>query len=231
MEFYEANPIECWKRACAYLLDNGRQTYNLIATFSAAEAEDEMPMEHYNPTLVDANGDDIFDVANTIFPAKTFRNAMNRGLSRAQFYERYLRAHRRTRYKSWGTYFERFIQLGASRTNQLELLIEKRGLWPTNPKAALYLHTTSMEIDPPRTRGGPCLQYVQFCCGGAGRVDLVAVYRNHDYFNKALGNYFGLSRLLNFFCLQGGGNPGNVTCIGIHAFAASAMKQRALVSL
>lgn len=159
MEIEAANPADCWKAAASHLIENGLEDFNLVAKFSALAATDESPMESFNPRSLDPSADDIFDVANTIFPAKTHQNATKNNLSRQEFYERYLRAHRRARRRSWGTYFERFIRLGDSGVNQLELVIKKRTAWPGNPRAALYMHTTSMEIDRPQTRGGPCLQF------------------------------------------------------------------------
>jgi len=55
-------------------------------------------------------------------------------------------------------------------------------------------------------------------CHRDGTIDLFAVYRNQDYFNKALGNFVGLADLLNFVCQQSGRRPGKLICNAAHAF-------------
>jgi hypothetical protein len=61
-------------------------------------------------------------------------------------------------------------------------------------------------------------------------LDLVAVYRNHDFLNKALGNFLGLGRLLNFIALEGGKRPGRVICHSVHAYVERTTMFRALLA-
>ena len=56
-----------------------------------------------------------------------------------------------------------------------------------------------------RPLGGPCLNYiaVQAEPGQAGQpltLGLLAVYRNHDFLERAYGNYWGLCNLLDVPC-------------------------------
>jgi thymidylate synthase len=89
--------------------------------------------------------------------------------------------------------------------------------WKTNSRAAFALHLSSADLDNPRPRGGPCLQYVQFIRNGERELSLSAVYRSHDYFQKALGNFVGLTRLLKFVCHHSGMQPGTLTCLSTYA--------------
>ena len=90
--------------------------------------------------------------------------------------------------------------------------------WQGNHKAAFVLHLTSPETDGPRSRGGPCLQYVQVLCPTSSTVALMAVYRSHDYFNKALGNFVGLGRLLSYICEATERTPAGLVCHSVSAF-------------
>jgi thymidylate synthase len=49
-------------------------------------------------------------------------------------------------------------------------------------------------------------------------LSLAAVYRSHDYVLKALGNFIGLSRLLNYVCSKTGHSVGTLTCLSAYAF-------------
>ena len=212
MHFSHASPVDAWQAVVAHLRANG-DVFGVLVSFQATLA-DEAKMAVFDPRRFGVRHDRISDVANTIFPLKTRLNSV----SRPDFYARYLKAHSRCRRQSWGTYFERFVAFGDTRVNQVERVITALTHWKKVPKAALLMHTSSAETDSLKLRGGPCLQYVQFNCPGGNRVDLLAVYRNHDYFNKALGNFFGLARLLHFVCEESGREPGLVTCVSAHAY-------------
>jgi hypothetical protein len=71
-----------------------------------------------------------------------------------------------------------------------------------------------------RPLGGPCLNYlaVQAEPGNRRQIGLLAVYRNHDFLERAYGNYWGLCNLVRFLAKEVGGDPGPLTCISSHAF-------------
>lgn len=225
----ENSPLAAWKSASDYLIVNKGEAYNIQVSFFCSEASDETPLQKYDPRKVLGKKFDCArDVANTIFPAKTWANSE----TREDFYERYQRAHKRNRKTSWGTYFERLIVFGNKKINQLERVINALTNWKRNCKAALVMHISSPETDNLRILGGPCLQYVQFNCPNKKQIDLVAVYRNHDYCNKVLGNFFGLSRLLKFVAEESGRLPGKVSCLSIHAYIETSLKkQKELITI
>lgn len=219
----EISPLEAWRTACSRLIAHGGESFNLLVSFPCNAAADETAMITYDPRQVLGPGfDRARDVANTVFPAKTRQNSVGRG----DFYKRYERAHRRGSKKGWGTYFGRFIAFGETRVNQLERVVHALTTWQKSYRAALLMHTSSAETDNLRPLGGPCLQYVQFGCPDHTRIDLLAVYSNHDYCNKVLGNFFGLSRLLNFVCEESAKTSGMVTCLSIHAYFDTSIKKQ-----
>ncbi|HEY9869885.1 MAG TPA: hypothetical protein V6D08_12020 [Candidatus Obscuribacterales bacterium] len=219
----EDSPLTAWRAACAHLFAKGGEDFNLFVSFPCASAANEQPLKDYNPRSVLGEDYDVArDVANTIFPSKTLANSRTRD----DFYKRYLRAHSRRPTKSWGTYFQRLIAFGCSEVNQIERVIDALTTWKNTYRAALIMHTSSAETDTLRPLGGPCLQYVQFNCPNARLIDLLAVYRNHDYCNKVLGNYYGLSRLLKFISDQSGRQSGKVCCLSAHAYYNTSMRNQ-----
>lgn len=217
----QVSPVDAWKEAATQLLaQKDREAFNVLVSFPAGAAADESAMESHDPrTFLGSGFDRARDVANTIFPQKTWDNSD----SRPSFYKRYALAHARGKKKGWGTYFGRFIAFGQKNVNQLERVVQALEKWEGVHRAAFFMHSSSAETDGLRTRGGPCLQYVQFCCPNSKQIDLVAVYRNHDYCNKVLGNYFGLSRLLRFVCDETEHEVGTVSCLSVHAYSATSL--------
>ena len=222
-----SSPLEVWQVGSEHLINHGGSDYNVLLAFPCASALNEAPLETHDPSVsLGGNFDSARDVANTIFPKKTWANSG----SRQTLYSRYLRAHRMGRKKQWGTYFGRMIRFGQTEVNQLERLIEALNTWQTLHRAALVVHLSSSETDKLRHLGGPCLQYLQFNCPTRGTVDLVAIYRNHDYSNKVLGNLYGLARLLRFVCDQTDCTAGTVVVHSIHAYLSASMaKQKILI--
>jgi thymidylate synthase len=71
-----------------------------------------------------------------------------------------------------------------------------------------------------RPLGGPCLNYiaVQLDTSPQLTLGLLAVYRNHDFLERAYGNYWGLCNLLRFLAAEVGAAPGPLTCVSSHAY-------------
>jgi thymidylate synthase len=123
----------------------------------------------------------------------------------------------------WGTYFHRLIAYGGKK-NQLELTIEKLKHWPRYT-TALVFHLSCPLVDQPRTRGGPCWHYGELIWHKGDVLDLVVVYRNHDFFNKALGNFIALGQLLAFIAKESGKTTGRLVCHSVHAYSANPMSK------
>lgn len=200
-----------------YMLSNG-PIFNLIAEIGSPLDFDMNALRSLEGARKSLGVESISNVVNTIFPGKTWANS---GRDRAVFYDRYSRIfqilHRRDP-SSWGTYFARMTSFGENRHNQLEEIITKLNGWKNNPQAALYLHISSRDLDTPRPLRAPCLQYVGFLCPTKDSISLLAVYRNHDFFNKALGNYLGLSLLLSYVAEATKRKVNALTCHSAHAY-------------
>ena len=120
------------------------------------------------------------------------------------------------------TYFERLTGHRATAPGHYEKFKEDRLLsvvnkirqWDQNVASALYLHT-DVPADTLRTRGAPCLQYVQFRVFDHDRIGVTALYRSHDYLSKALGNMIALQRLAKFVAQETGRQFGRVTVISL----------------
>jgi len=208
------NILEGWQKAVNCLMNNKKAVYNLILTIEEPEIVNEAWIQQHDPKKIKNKTKSIMDVANTIFPDKI----MQKSSSRLDFYERYKKIHQRSwNPKGWGTYFLRLISFGQKNINQLEVIISKLKDWERNPKGALVFHLSSPETDKPRPRGGPCWQFGELCCN-EGKVDFVVVYRNHDYFEKALGNFIALSKLLSFICRESEKIPGKLVCHSVRAY-------------
>lgn len=98
--------------------------------------------------------------------------------------------------------------------NRLLSVIKKIRQWNQNVASSLYIHT-DIPSDALRTRGSPCLQYVQFRVFDHDKIGVTGLYRSHDYLSKALGNMIGLQRLASFVAQETGRQFGRVTVISL----------------
>lgn len=124
------------------------------------------------------------------------------------------------------TYFERLVgrfidkagRLTELKPDRLTAAIEKLNEWGRNSEASFYIHTDH-HADKFRPLGSPCLQYVQFRAYGDRKLQLVALYRSHDYMNKALGNMMGLQRLGQFVAFQTEREYTGLSVVSLHPFS------------
>lgn len=219
----EANALTAWQQGCNLLLRRS-ETFNLVTVIADPVVLNNDWFQDFNPKSVEPQIQSLSEVTTTIFPYKFY----GRGYSRQQLCERYLKLHERAKRihqktrTSWGTYFQRMISFGENQVNQLDEAIGSIRLWTRNHKAAMVIHTSSAETDSIKKHtGNPCLQYMELLCPDANTISLLAVYRNHDYFGKVLGNFVGLGQLLRFICQETGRNPGTLVCHSAHAYAES----------
>lgn len=211
-------PFVAWQEGAKIILDQ-HEVFNLVTTVLNPTYMESDWFVNYNPAHYKSRIPGLSDVVTTIFPYKY----LGRGYSRNELYEEYAKTHERAqkihrnRGRRWGTYFDRMIRFGTKQVNQLDKVITVLNSWQNNPKSALVIHTSSAETDNPRPLGGPCLQYVELLCPDKNTVSMLAVYRNHDFFSKAFGNFIGLGQLLKYICQETGRNPGTLVCHSAHA--------------
>lgn len=136
----------------------------------------------------------------------------------------------------WGTYFRRMTNYETANgiVNQLDTIIEAIRHRGNLCKAAYTIVIQNPGGETVRPLGGPCLNYiaVQAEPGQAGQpltLGLLAVYRNHDFLERAYGNYWGLCNLLMFLANEVRGKAGPLTCVSSHAYVAG--KKEALKEL
>ena len=67
-------------------------------------------------------------------------------------------------------------------------------------------------LDSKRTMGQPCLAHLSFKLRADKGVMLTALYRNHYYVQRALGNLIGLSQLLYFVARESGLTAKSLVC-------------------
>ena len=208
--------VEAWKLAAELLVNDGDR-FNLAVHITDTASLNESEVARYDHRLVEPGiRKSVYDVANTIFPSISRYHAGN--LERffthyRRVYERGQKMHRTT----WGVYFLRLISFGSGEENQLAGIIHALADWNCKPKAAFVVHLSSAALDSPRPLGAPCWQYGQFVRSEDNRLSLVAVYRSQDYFQKALGNFVGLIRLLRFVCQRARMEMGTLTCLSTFA--------------
>lgn len=214
------NALEAWQEGCRQLCIHGKSVFNMVTTISQPSVFDETWLNEFNTKRFNDREASLIDVVNTIFPYRLRQKYPNRQEFYAAYIKSHLRAKRmRPRSKRWGTYFERLIAFGNNPINQLEEIISTLEHRQRDYQASLVMHISSAETDSLiKTIGNPCLQYIELLSEHPQSLSLLAVYRNHDYLNKAFGNFIGLSKLLEFICCEVGKQPGNLICHSAHAY-------------
>jgi hypothetical protein len=76
-------------------------------------------------------------------------------------------------------------------------------------------------MDGRRIMGGPCLNYVALQLDSPRVLNALAVYRNHDFIQRAYGNYLGLGYVMEFICDQTGYSMGKLNCLSSHTSIAN----------
>lgn len=232
---------EVWSKAIVALNEqkSGDQ-YNVILEILepiAMKPEDHGLIKAIDDLLRSAGKQPVHTVSQTIFPDGEYKLSGKSGVFNTYPEKLYPILKKGW----WGTYVHRMVRWPNPKggtINQLEMLIDKissvRGngqklrncyeLATIDPCMDLPLYAP--EKDCKRRIGGPCLSHLSF------KVDfdldpeilrLTAVYRNHYYFERLLGNLLGLARLMGFIAFESGmtktisESPGPLTIHSTHA--------------
>lgn len=177
-----------------------------------------------------ANGFLVRTVANTIFPQATYDRH-----GAPKFYDVYMRQvfpRLKRSPKDWGRYFERMIAFPTDDgpVNLLADMVTKMKRNVTSD--ATYRNVYELPIYNPlkdakgSPRGGQCLSFMSFKLDKNHRLLLSAVYRNHYYTEKLLGNLIGLGRLMSFVAAEAGVRVGPLTILSTHAEVDTAGARR-----
>jgi hypothetical protein len=203
----------------------GRCAYNIIL-----DIEDPVALSPANKNiagaldrfLVSYDAQPIATVAGTIFPASHYRQRGAKGVLE-DFPKRVYPKIK----KSWGTYAGRML----TRTDQnghvtkpLETIIGKLRQQTRRPGALRAIYEVGLidvfaelpiydpDLDARRTLNQPCLAHLSFKLREDHGLMLTALYRNHYYVERALGNLVGLSQLLFFVARESGLEPRGLVC-------------------
>ena len=160
-------------------------------------------------------------VANTIFPQSTYEDHGSPAFYNVYIEKVFPKLKRSSR--DWGRYFERMMAhpTPAGPENLLDKLVRKmkRNVESKSPyrniyELPIYNPVKDAEGSP---RGGQCLSYLSFRIDKERRLLLSAVYRNHYYTEKLLGNMVGLGRLMQFVADEAGLTVGPLSILSTHA--------------
>ena len=213
-----------WREAvCAVDRLPGDQAYNVILDIAdplAATGLDDPRIAAVN-ALLKPHDKSVETVANTIFPSQLYYRYGAPAFFQA-FTERVLKKVRKNCRWS-GYYFERMIhvpRVGGDPINQLWEIVGriKDPSVKANNKFELSLFDPDRDVDD-SPYGGQCLSFLSFKLlpGPQKTLTLTAMYRNHFYVEKLLGNLIGLGRLMEFVAHEAGLKVGSLTVISTHA--------------
>ncbi|MFJ7440160.1 hypothetical protein ACIQW5_21125 [Methylorubrum thiocyanatum] len=236
-------PVSAWVRAARRLKTDGDQHGLMLhiedPTGSASGEEDVVRrVDHF---LREHGKCSVSTVANTIFPA-----ALDRGDGIEALTERYLEVYERRMHRQgeWGRYFQRMVAwpAGGGRSagtiNQLAENIATLGAMRRG-EARFFGNVTEIALfDPARDlrkkMNRQCLSFVELKPernGEAWHLSMMAVYRNHYYVQRTLGNLIGLGRLLRFIANATGFDVGTLTIQSTHACLDPDLPRTAVVNL
>jgi hypothetical protein len=213
-----------WREAVRCVdAQQGHASYNVIIDVAdpTANASRLDPRIAVVDDFLSGCGKSIETVANTIFPAGLYYRYGAPAFFDV-FRDKVLKKVRRN--ERWsGYYFERMVDYpvpAGEPPNQLWDIVERmrnKQVRALN-KFELSLFDPIRDVDN-SPYGGQCLSFLSFkIVPGAERtLTLTAMYRNHFYIEKLLGNLIGLGRLMTFVGREAELGVGAVTVISTHA--------------
>lgn len=209
----------------------GHEAFNVVIDIAdpiSEIASDEKIISLVNEFLKAHDAHPLQTVANTIFPSSTYKH-----YGSPEFYDVYLKKiYPKVKEHQWGRYFERMINYQAKDRviNPLAELIQKlkdgiseeKKLYRNIYELGIYDPALDIRIYDPvrdanRSMNRQCLSFLSFKLDREMRLGLTAVYRNHFYIARLLGNMIGLGRLLEFVATESDTNIGSLTIVSTHA--------------
>lgn len=166
-------------------------------------------------------GKSVQTIANTIFPLPLYQRYGHPEFI-TRFHNRILPTVQRN--ERWsGYYFERMTNHPTPDGHGQDQLsnVVRRISDVNNPclnKFEIAIFDPNRDVDD-SPYGGQCLSFLSFKIvpGTERRLALTALYRNHFYVEKLLGNLIGLGRLMSFVAIETGLSVGPLTVHSTHA--------------
>lgn len=214
-----------WAQVVLKLKDHHWSAWNVVVQIRNPVVIDENKHRIMEAFATDKNLVGQNQVAYTIFPYKLYK-----GQVRNLFYEQYWRYYNAVNLKSyarWGdTYFARMIRYNGNgiEIDQLGTIIDSINNRTRNNGASYVMVIPYPQKDIKRKMGAPCLNYITVqveLINGRRYINLCSVYRNHNFRERAYGNYYGLGKLLEYIALETNSIVGVLTCISSHAYIDS----------
>ncbi len=215
--------VRAWLEAAERLLHEGELGGLMlhIENPMALSSEEEAVIDLVDKYLKEHGQQGIATVANTIFPASLDRGDGIEGL-RARYLAVY--AKRMCRQGGWGRYFERMVHWETRDRGHVDQIAENirmlrqlraDGAWNYKQCYEIALFDPARDLIKPR--GRQCLSFIELKPALDGQLHMMAVYRNHHYVARTLGNLIGLGRLQQFIAQEAGFTLGTLTIQSTHA--------------
>jgi len=216
-----------WTTAVQHLVSVGGEAYNVVVDIDDPirhTPRDKSVIMGLDGFLRERRANPIATIANTIFPQDLYRR-----YGAKNFRAEYLRGYDSLKNKGWGRYFERMVRWRTDEegntTDQLGYLVQK--LSKQYAAKQRYKSVYEMTLFDPardrrRNRNRQCLSFLSFKLHPDRGLMLTAMYRNHSYIARALGNFIGLGNLMAYIAEQVGTTVGPLTCVSTHAEIDSA---------
>lgn len=212
-----STPVRAWVEAAVHL----RVQPNLalgglmlhIEQPLAVDADEEAVIMTVDRFLRQHEAYPIVTVANTIFPS-----ILDRGDGIDALRERYLQVYKRRMCMpgEWGRYFERMVNWPDRKGGRIDQLAENIRMLKDARTGRFYENRYEIIISDPvrdmrKALNRQCLSMIELKPERNGSLHMIALYRNHYYVQKTLGNLLGLGRLLGFIARESGFEPGTLT--------------------
>lgn len=215
----EDNISLAWLNAVSYILtQKNAECNNLIVHIKNPRILDQDINLLYENFCIQNDLTNQYKVATFVFPQRLYEILNG---DKERLFRKQKRIHVKVKGR-WGSYFDQMVEWKESNgrvKNQLKFIIDKLNERNRVHKAAYTIQITNPILHFSHIRGGPCLHYILLQLQSTPRkMDLLAVYRNHDFAMKAYGNYLGLGNLLKFIASETDFELGSITCVSSHAY-------------
>lgn len=218
---------QAWLAAANAVRGNGGEAHNVVIDVADPIGEtenDTQIIQLVDTHLRSHNVNGLNGVANTIFPQAT----LDRHGPEAFYgvYRNRLLPRMKKITRDWGRYFDRLTEWKSTQGNAVKVINPLDDLVQFMRRQIksdrTYRNVYEMTIyDPTRDAGKvsnrQCLSFLSFKLDEENRLMLTAIYRNHAYIARGLGNFIGLGRLQRFVAEQSGATVGPLTCVSTHA--------------
>lgn len=243
----EKSCARAWVAACMSIMATRDEGYNVVIDMAdpvTHYGKDNKVITLVDKFLREYDENPIVTVANTIFPQALYEAHGSPAFYKI-YHRDFDKFSRESR--NWGQYFDRMTRwkvAGGETIYPLQDLIAKlkRNEQKKRRVKAVYelamsgpslggrdrpddeeddsvydLTTYAPGSDRKRPISGPCLSYLSFKRHPEQGLLLTAVYRNHYYVARLLGNLIGLGQLQAFVAKEAGLKVGSLTVISTHA--------------